>query len=95
MRDIKKQRQWIKDHYDQVTGFRPICIFGAWTDKMILRTMSPEDFLFDGSTNKPFKIYGSINRVHVPRSLLKRARVSVDKVTREIKGRNAMHYANK
>jgi len=94
-RDKKKQRQWIKDHYDCIKGFRPTCSFDVLTEDMLGINLTVRDFVYNGTTKQPFKLWNYDFRVNVPRSLLKRAKIYVDKVTHEIKGTSAMHTANK
>jgi hypothetical protein len=95
MRDKKKQQLWIKEHYDTIKGFRPICSFNVLSANMHDINLTVQDFVYDGSIKQPFRLWGVHFRVHVPRSLLKRAKIQVDKVTRQIKGTSAMHSANK
>jgi hypothetical protein len=89
------RKQWVKEHYNVIKGFRPICKFDALCgDLKSMITVSPSDFFFGNDKTEPLTLYGSTLVVHIPRSLLSRARIQVDKVTGKIKGTSAMQSAN-
>lgn len=97
-KDVEKRKayrkKWTKEHYESVKGYRPIRSFQVYDINMKPTEITPLDFLF-GRLKEPLEVFGRLTKVHVPRSLLKRARITVNKVTREIKGSNAMYTANK
>lgn len=91
-----KHNQWVKDNYQSIKGFRPKLHFSAiaedltsWID------LTPDDFLFNGTTKQPFMIFSRVGRVHAPRSLLKRARITINRNSGKVVAKSAMHTANK
>lgn len=98
MRDKAKQRQWMKENTKKIVGLRPIRRMWVYTEFGTNSTMeiTPETFLYGESRLEPMSIFGPEQvRVHVPRSLCKRARIQVNIHTGQIIGKSAMHTANK
>jgi hypothetical protein len=98
-KDKEKRRKyvqrWAKDNYNKIVGFRPICTFDVLCGDLKNQiSVSPKDFLFGKDKTEPLTLYGTAIVVHVPRSLLSRAKIYVNKVTGEIKGTSAMQSAN-
>lgn len=80
MRDIMKQRQWVKDNTTALTGLRVNKPVQLYNQNMQLVTVTPNDFLYSSSRKETYQIYGKEDvEVHVPRSLCRRARIVVNR----------------
>lgn len=94
MRDKEKQKQWTRENYKRIVGFRPTKMFRVYRDD--LSSMIPidsVDFLV-GTFKKPLTVYGTNVKVHVPRSLCRRERLLVNINTGTIVSKGKMNYAN-
>lgn len=91
MRNKVDQAQWVKRHYQEVIGLRVkerVVLHKETRTGLTQIAVYPHDFLVrTGGITRPYEIYGTDVYVHVPRSLCVRARITVDRMTGEIKSK--------
>ena len=86
MRDKKKQREWIKTHYKNIVGLRPLCPVSvqALTDGAGVGAImvTARDFLFRKKGEKTYRVFSRRPDVvvHFPRSLGRRVRITVNEL---------------
>jgi hypothetical protein len=78
---IKYKREWLKKNYENFVGLR-LNREGMFYDINGNQIHLDKDtFLVHKSTTKPVRVFRTITLVHVPRSLCRRARITVNKNT--------------
>lgn len=92
----KKHTTWMAVHTETYVGLRPIQPIRVYVaDKFqTMMSIGPSHFLYHTKVTDPYRIYGTDTFVHVPRSLCKRARITVNIDNDKIIARRAMHTAN-
>lgn len=90
------QNKYMREHYKNIVGLRVKECVWLYTDKMTKVLIQPDDFLFSKSRLRPMNIFGNdVLKVHVPRSLCKRARITLNKTTGKIVATSKMYSKNK
>lgn len=79
MRDKKKQKEWIKKNYKTIIGVRVTRSCHVLNDVGEMVVVVPENFFFHKHIREPFTEFSTGQKFHIPLSLTKRAKITVNK----------------